>query len=244
MPDYRRNGTQYGDRDRIEMGKRLKEANRLVDNKKLYGIKEAVSMLKTVPAAKFDESVDLSIKLNIDPKEISQSIRGSVVLPHGTGKKVRVAVFCKGEQVSQAKEAGADIVGGQDLIDKVSSGFLDFDVAVATPDMMKDLARLGKMLGPRGLMPSPKAGTVTAEIAKTVKEVKAGKVEFKMDKLGCINMTVGKRSFTEEALAENAHKLIESIMHAKPAQVKGKFFRTISMSTTMGPGIKLDTGTN
>lgn len=224
------------------MSKRLKEARKLMDNTKLYGIKEAVSILKAAPAVKFDESVDLSIKLNLDPKEISQSIRGSVVLPHGTGKKVRVAAFCKGEHVSQAEGAGADLVGGQDLIDKVSSGFLDFDIAVATPEVMKDLARLGRLLGPRGLMPSPKAGTVTNEIAKTIKEVKAGKVEFRMDKLGCINMAVGRRSFNEEALVENTKKLIESIMQAKPSQVKGKFFRGMSMSTTMGPGIKLDTG--
>ncbi|MFH1868266.1 MAG: 50S ribosomal protein L1 [Candidatus Omnitrophota bacterium] len=223
------------------MSKRLKEARKPIDNKKLYSINDAVAALKDFPAVKFDESVDLSIKLNLNPKEISQSIRGSVVLPHGTGKKIRVAVFCKGEYVSQAKEAGADIVGSDDLIDKINAGFMDFDVAVATPDIMKDLARLGKVLGPRGLMPSPKAGTVTNDIAKTVKEVKAGKVEFKMDKLGCINMSVGKRSFSEKAIIENTNKLISSILQAKPPQVKGKFFSNVSISTTMGPGIKLNT---
>lgn len=212
----------------------------MVDKSKLYDLKEAFSILKKTPASKFDESVDLSIKLNVDPKEISQSIRGAVVLPHGTGKKIRVAVFCKQQHLSQAREAGADIAGDADLIEKVSGGFLDFDVAVATPDMMKEMAKLGRLLGPRGLMPSPKAGTVTNDVAKAVKEVKAGKVEFKMDKLGCINISVGKRSFSEEAIIENASKLIGAINQAKPPQIKGRFLKRISISTTMGPGIKVD----
>ena len=223
------------------MSKRLKEANKLVDKAKLYNLKEAISILKSAPAVKFDESVDLSIKLGIDVKEISQPIRGSVVLPHGTGKKLRVAVFCKGEHTAKAREAGADIVGGVDLIEKVNSGFMDFDVAVTTPDMMKDVARLGKLLGPRGLMPSPKAGTVTNDVERAIKEVKAGKVEFRMDKLGCINMSVGKRSFGEEAIIENATVLIEAVVHAKPPQAKGKFLKSIAISTTMGPGVRLDT---
>ena len=223
------------------MSKRLQEAKKLLDSEKLYNIKEAISVIKSLPTVKFDESVDLSIKLNVNTKELTQSIRGSVVLPHGTGKKVRVAVFCKGEHLSQAKGSGADIIGGQDLVDKVIAGFLDFDVAVATPDMMKEMSKLGKILGPRGLMPSPKAGTVTNDVAKAVNEVKAGKVEFKMDKLGCINMSVGKRSFKEEALTENASKLLEAITHAKPSQVKGEFLKSIAISTTMGPGIKIDT---
>lgn len=222
------------------MNKRLKEANKLVDKSKLYSLKEVVSILKRTPAPKFDESVDLSMKLNVDPKEISQSIRGAVVLPHGTGKKIRVAVFCKQQHLSQAKEAGADIVGGADLIEKVSGGFLDFDVAIATPDMMKEMGKLGRLLGPRGLMPSPKAGTVTDDVAKAIKEVKAGKVEFKMDKLGCINISVGKRSFSEEAIVENASRLIGAVNQARPPQVKGRFLKSVSMSTTMGPGIKLD----
>ncbi|MFC1807046.1 50S ribosomal protein L1 [Candidatus Omnitrophota bacterium] len=223
------------------MNKRLKEANKLVEKSKLYNLAEAVAILKKAPEVKFDESVDVQIKLSVDPKEISQSIRGSVALPNGTGKNVRVAAFCKGEHVSKAKEAGADFVGGQDLVDKVSGGFLDFDVAVATPEMMKDLGKIGRMLGPRGLMPNPKAGTVTMEVAKAVKEAKAGKVEFKMDKLGCINMCVGKRSFADEALLANIKVLIDTVMHARPAQVKGQFFKNVSISTTMGPGIRLDT---
>lgn len=222
------------------MSKRLKEANQLVDKRKLYSLKEVVSILKKTPAPKFDESVDLSIKLNIDTKEISQSIRGAVVLPHGTGKKIRVAVFCKPEHTAQAKEAGADVIGGADLIEKVSQGFLDFDVAVATPDIMKEMGKLGKVLGPRGLMPSPKAGTVTSDVAKAINEIKGGKVEFKMDKLGCINISVGKRSFSEEAIIENASRLIGAINQARPPQAKGRFLKRISISTTMGPGLKLD----
>lgn len=222
------------------MSKRLKEANQLVDKRKLYSLKEVVSILKKTPAPKFDESVDLSIKLNIDSKEISQSIRGAVVLPHGTGKKIRVAVFCKPEHTAQAKEAGADVIGGADLIEKVSQGFLDFDVTVATPDIMKEMAKLGKVLGPRGLMPSPKAGTVTNDVAKAINEIKSGKVEFKMDKLGCINISIGKRSFSEEAIIENASRLIGAINQASPPQAKGRFLKRISISTTMGPGIKLD----
>jgi len=218
----------------------LKEAHKLVDKTKLYEFNEAVSVLKKVPTTKFDESVDLSIKLNVNSKEISQPVRGSVVLPHGTGKKIKVAVFCKGEHSTQANESGADIVGDADLIEKVSGGFLDFDVCIATPDMMKDLARLGKILGPRGLMPSPKAGTVTMDVAKAIRDVKAGKVEFKMDKLGCINRSVARLSFDEKAIVENAKTLISAVMHAKPTQVKGNFLKNVSMSTTMGPGLKLD----
>ena len=223
------------------MSKRLKEANKLVDKTKLYPLKEAVSILKGVPTVKFDESVDLSIKLGIDPKEISQSIRGSVVLPHGTGKKVRVIVFCKPEHAEEAKEAGADLAGAEDLVEKISGGFLDFDTAIATPDMMREMSKLGKILGPRGLMPSPKAGTVTNDVAKAIKEVNAGKIEFKMDKLGCINITIAKRSFSEDAIVDNARTILNSVMQVRPAQIKGKFMRGVSLSTTMGPGVKLDT---
>lgn len=223
------------------MTKRSKATQGLVDKAKLYKLQEAISILKNAPTVKFDESVDIAIKLNLDPKDISQPIRGSVILPHGTGKKIRVAVFCKGEYVSKAEEAGADIVGGDDLVEKVGSGFLDFDIAIATPDMMRDMGKLGRVLGPRGLMPSPKAGTVTNDVAKAINEVKAGKIEFKMDKLACINITVGKRSFNEDAILENAKKVITAIIHARPAQVKGKFLKNVSISTTMGPGIRLDT---
>ena len=222
------------------MNKRLKQASNLFDKTKLYKLDEAVEILKNSPAVKFDESVDLAIKLNLDVKELSQSIRGSVVLPHGTGKKIRVAVFCKGDIAHKAKDAGADTVGAEDLIQKVMNGFLDFDTAIATPDMMKDMSRLGKVLGPRGLMPSPKSGTVTNDVEKAIAEVKAGKVEFKMDKLGCINMTIAKRSFNNDAIVENSKSIIRAVTHARPAQVKGKFLKNISISTTMGPGIKLD----
>lgn len=222
------------------MSKRLKEANKLVEKKKLYSLDEAVGVLKNVPVAKFDESVDLAVKLNLAQKELSQSIRGSVVLPHGTGKKIRVAVFCKGEHAKKAQEAGADIVGADDLVEKVSGGFLEFDTVVAMPEMMKEMGKLGKILGPRGLMPSPKAGTVTNDVAKAIQEVKAGKIEFKMDKLGCINMTIAKLSFNTEAITENAKSVISAIIHAKPAQTKGRFIKTMSVSTTMGPGIRLD----
>ncbi len=222
------------------MNKRLKEANRLVDKSKLYSLNEAITILKSVPTVKFNESIDLAIKLNLSTKELSQSIRGSVVLPHGTGKTIKVAVFCKEEHAQKAKAAGADIVGADDLIEKVAGGFLGFDTVIAMPEMMKELSRLGKVLGPRGLMPSPKAGTVTADVEKAIQEVKAGKVEFKMDKLGCINMTIAKLSFDEEAIVENANTVLSSIVRARPAHVKGKFLKGISVSTTMGPGIRLD----
>ena len=222
------------------MNKRLKEANKLVDKSKLYNLNDAISILKNSPAVKFDESVDIAIKLNTDQKEALQSIRGSVVLPHGTGKDIRVAVLCKDEHAQSAKDAGGDLVGDKDLVEKIVGGFLDFDTVIATPDMMKEMGRLGKVLGPRGLMPSPKAGTVTNDVAKAVKEAKAGKVEFKMDKLGCVNMTVGKRSFEDAAIKENANSVIKAVTHARHATVKGKFILSIAISTTMGPGVKLD----
>jgi len=222
------------------MSKRLAEANKLVDKTKLYDLSEAVTTLKSVPTAKFNESIDLAIRLNLAEKELSQSIRGSVVLPHGTGKTIKVAVFCKDEYAQKAKDAGADIVGADDLVEKVAGGFLDFDTVIAMPEMMKDLSKLGKVLGPRGLMPSPKAGTVTTDVKKAIQEVRAGKVEFRMDKLGCINMTIAKLSFEAEAIVENTKTVIDAIINVRPANVKGKFLRGISISTTMGPGIRLD----
>lgn len=220
--------------------KRVKTFTDLVDRAKKYSLKEAIGILKKAPRAKFDESVDLSIKLDIDPKQSDQMVRGTVMLPHGTGKSKRVAVFCKGEAQHRAKDAGAEHVGAEDLIEKVSKGFMDFDVAVATPEMMKDLSRLGKVLGPRGLMPNPKAGTVTEDVAKAVKEVKGGKVEFKMDKLSNINIAVGKISFNDTAIYENAFTLIEAVQHARPATLKGNYVKSIAISTTMGPGVRLD----
>ncbi|MDP3787088.1 MAG: 50S ribosomal protein L1 [Candidatus Omnitrophota bacterium] len=220
--------------------KRVKSFENLVDKSKKYSLKEAISILKKAPKTKFDESVDLAIKLDIDPKQSDQMVRGTIVLPHGTGKTKKVAVFCKGEAQHKAKEAGADQVGAEDLIEKVSKGFMDFDVAVATPEMMRELSKLGKILGPRGLMPNPKAGTVTEDVAKAVKEVKGGKVEFKMDKISNINMAVGKISFDENAIYSNAFTLIEAVQHARPATLKGSYIRSIAISTTMGPGVKLD----
>lgn len=220
--------------------KRAKTFVNLVDKSKKYSLKEAISILKAAPKVKFDESVDVAIKLEIDPKQSDQMVRGTVVLPHGTGKTKKVAVFCKGETQNKAREAGAETVGAEDLIEKVSKGFMDFDVAVATPEMMKDLSKLGKILGPRGLMPNPKAGTVTEDVAKAVKEVKAGKVEFKMDKISNMNIGVGKISFSENAIYDNVFALIEAVQHARPATLKGNYITSIAISTTMGPGIKLD----
>ncbi|MBN1405724.1 MAG: 50S ribosomal protein L1 [Candidatus Omnitrophica bacterium] len=224
----------------ISTSKRMKQAKGLVEQSKSYKLEEAVSILKKAPQPKFNQSVELAVKLNLDMKENPQPVRGTVVLPHGTGRAVKVAVFCKENHAQAAKEAGADIVGAEDLIKKVSEGFMDFDVAVAMPDMMKDLAKLGKILGPRGLMPSPKAGTVTDDVAAAVSQTKKGKVEFKMDKGACINMAVGKVAFEEIAICENARVLIQAIKHNKPAHVKGQFIKSVSMSTTMGPGVRLD----
>ena len=223
--------------------KRIKVILPLVDKNKNYSLKEAIAILKKMPKLKFDESVEVAVMLNVDPKQSqSASIRGTVSLPHGTGKKIKVAVFCKGEEEKRAKDAGADYVGAEDLIAKVQGGWADFDVAVSTPDMMRDLAKLGKILGPRGLMPNPKSGTVTTDTAKTVKEVKAGKIEFKMDKQAGIHAPLGKISFTEEALYGNAVVLIDAIMTTTPqgGSATGQHVRTLFLTTTMGPGIKLD----
>ncbi|HAH21268.1 MAG: 50S ribosomal protein L1 [Omnitrophica WOR_2 bacterium GWF2_43_52] len=219
--------------------KRYQEAAKLVDANKVYTLKEAIGVLKQFPAAKFNQSVDLSFYLNIDPKKSDQLIRGTVSLPHGTGKSVRVAVFCKGEQEKEAKAAGAEHVGGNDLIEKVAGGFLNFDAAVATPDMMKDLSRLGKVLGPRGLMPSPKTGTVTQNVAQAVKEIKGGKIEFKVDKQAGLHVPVGKINFTEAQIFENAAKVLEAITHAKPSSVKGNFIKSVAISCSMSPGLRL-----
>jgi len=219
--------------------KRYKQAQTLVDYTKKYDLKEAISILKKIPNTKFDESLDLHLKLNTDPKKTDQAIRGTVVLPHGTGKKIKVAVFCKGEQEKEAKDAGADYVGGQDLIDKVAAGFLGFDAAVATPELMKDLSKLGKILGPRGLMPSPKSGTVTMNVGKIINELKTGKIEFKIDKQSGIHVSVGRISFAEEKLFENANTLLNAILNAKPASVKGQFITGISITRSMSPGLSL-----
>lgn len=207
---------------------------------KIYTLKEAVSILKSAPKTKFDQSVDLQCKLGVDLTANDQQVRGTTVLPHGQGKKVRVIVFCKDENAVLAREAGADVVGGDDLIEKVGGGWTDFDVAIAVPSMMKDLAKLGKVLGPRGLMPSPKAGTVTDKPANAVKEVKAGRVEFKMDKQANVSTSVGKLSFAEDKLVQNGTALIDALAKARPRSLKGAFVKSMYLSSTMGPGLKLD----
>ena len=224
-----------------KLTKRLKTVQGLYTAEKPYSLKDAISVLKKTPKLKFDETVEVAFDLTIDPKDTQATpVRGSVALPHGTGKKVRVVVFAKGEEERKAREAGADFVGAEDLAAKIQGGWTDFDVAIATPDLMKDIARLGKVLGPRGLMPNPKSGTVTMDTAKTIKEVKAGKIEFKMDKQAGVHAPVGKLSFTEDALYNNALSLIDAVMTSNPHGPKGAHVKSLYISTTMGPGLKLD----
>jgi large subunit ribosomal protein L1 len=220
--------------------KRYEQAVQLVDRSKSYPLDNAVGLLKQMPKAKFDEGVELSVSLAIDPKKTDQAVRGTVTLPHGTGKTRRVVVFCKGEQELAARQAGAEYVGSNDLIDKIQQGWMDFDVAIASPELMKDVSRLGKILGPRGMMPNPKAGTVSADVAKAVTEVKGGKVEFKMDKLANLHVGIGKLSFDAPKLAENARVVIEAVVRSKPSSVKGQFVRRIVVSSTMSPGVPVD----
>ncbi len=223
----------------IKRSKRYKESEKQLDRSKAYSLKEAITTLKKMASTKFDGSVDLHFYLNIDSKKSDQMVRGTVVLPHGTGKKVRVAVFCKGEHEKLAKAANADLVGANDLIDKVAGGFLDFDCAIATPEMMKDLSKLGKVLGPRGLMPSPKTGTVTNDVVKAIEDVKKGKVEFRVDKQGGVHLSVGKISFPEENIYDNASRVIDALNESKPASIKGKFVTSMFISATMNPGLRL-----
>jgi len=219
--------------------KRYKESIKQVEQEKVYQLKEAIVLLKKLSKPKFDGSVDLHFNLSVDTKKSDQMVRGTVVLPHGTGKKVRVAVFCKGEHERQAREAKADYVGGIELIEKVGAGFLDFDCAISTPEMMKDLSKLGKVLGPRGLMPSPKTGTVTNDISKAIEDVRKGKVEFRVDKQGGMHLSVGKISFSEEQINDNASKVIEAVNESRPASVKGKFVKSLSIAASMNPGLRL-----
>ena len=220
--------------------KRLKEIQKIVNVEKTYSVQEAVTLLKKVPHVKFDETVEMSFNLGADPKQSDQMVRGTLMLPNGTGKKVRVLVLCKGEAANQAKVAGAEYVGGDDLIAKISSGWMDFDVVISSPDMMRDVGKLGKVLGPRGLMPNPKTGTVTNDLGRAVKEAKAGKIEFKLDKQGNINIGVGKISFEEKAICENIDTVVSAVNKARPQTTKGRFIKNIAISTTMGPGLKLD----
>ena len=223
------------------MGKKYNAASAKIEKTRLYSLEEAVKLVPEIAPAKFDEVVDLAVKLGVDPKQSEQMVRGTVVLPNGTGKKVRVLVFAKGEKEKEAKDAGADFVGGEDVIEKVSKGWLDFDSVVATPDMMGAVGKLGKILGPRGLMPNPKIGTVTFDITKAVKEIKAGKVEFKVDKSGNVHASIGKVSFGVQKLKENLLALLDGIIKAKPSTSKGIYLRSITLATTMGPGVKIDT---
>ncbi|MFL5387733.1 MAG: 50S ribosomal protein L1 [Myxococcales bacterium] len=222
-------------------GKKYLEAKKLVDSEKRYSVDEACALIGQTAKKKFDETVDVAIRLGVDPKHADQMVRGAVVLPHGIGKTVRIAVFAKGDKAREAQEAGADTVGAEDLAAKVQEGWLDFDVAIATPDMMGVVGRLGKVLGPRGLMPNPKVGTVTADVTRAVREAKAGKVEFRVEKAGIVHVPVGKASFDVKRLTDNVNAILDTVMRAKPATAKGTYLKGISLSTTMGPGIRVDT---
>ena len=225
----------------VYVSKRRKSLTKPAQEKaKIYQLSEAIKALKAASPTKFDQSVELQFKLGVDLTANDQAVRGTTVLPHGRGKKLKVIVFCKDDGAKAAKEAGADVVGGDDLIEKVMGGWMDFDVAVSTPSMMKDVGKLGKVLGPRGLMPSPKAGTVTDNPAKAVKEVKGGRIEFKMDKFANVNTAVGKLSFSEQALGENSTVLIDALVKARPRSLKGVYVRSAHISSTMGPGFRLD----
>jgi len=220
-------------------GKNIDKARKLVEARP-YKLEEAAELLRKAHFVKFDETVELVLNLGVDPKQSDQMVRGTVVLPHGLGKSKRVVVIASGEKVREAQEAGADFVGGDDMVQKITEGWTDYEAVIATPDMMKSAGKLGKVLGPRGLMPNPKTGTVTFEVARAVKEIKAGKVEFRLDKTGIIHSPVGKISFTAQALAGNAHALLAAIQKAKPAAAKGKYIKRITLTSTMGPGILID----
>src|SRR5436190_12897657 len=221
-------------------GKKFTAARAQVADR-VYSIEDAVPLVQKVKFAKFDETIDLSLRLGVDPKHADQMVRGTVVLPHGLGRSKRVLAIAGGEKQKEAREAGADVVGGEEMVEKIQAGFMDFDAVVATPDMMRAVGKLGKVLGPRGLMPNPKTGTVTMDIAKAVREIKAGKVEFRVDKTGIIHAPVGKASFAAQSLIENAHALVDSVVKAKPSAAKGKYLRSVTLSSTMGPGITIDT---
>lgn len=222
------------------LSKRMKKVNAMYELNKSYKLEEAIDILKACPPVKFDQSVNTAIRIGIDPKKSDQQIRGTVSLPHGTGQKLVVIVIAKGDKAKEALEAGADMAGADEVLEKIKGGWTDFSALVATPDMMRELGKLGKVLGPRGLMPTPKAGTVTTDVAKAVKELKAGKIEFKVDKTGNVNNAVGKMSFSAPQLLDNLRVLLQAISRARPASAKGNFLRGLYVSTTMGPGLKID----
>ena len=221
-------------------GRRYAEALTAVDRERLYGAREAIKVLKGLPESKFDETVELSIKLGVDPRKADQMVRGAVSLPKGTGKTVRVAVFAKGQAANQAREAGADVVGEQDLAERISGGWLELDAVVASPDMMPVVGRLGRVLGPRGLMPNPKSGTVTEDVAKAVHDIKGGRVEYRTDRHGNLHLVIGKRSFSEDDLVVNYAAVLDEVQRAKPAAAKGRYLRGITLAATMTPGIRID----
>lgn len=226
----------------MKRGKKYTEAAKLVDRATQYDVAEAISLVKKTAVAKFDETVEAHIRLGVDGRHADQQVRGAVVLPHGTGKTVRVLVFAKGDKVAEAEAAGADFVGGEELIPRIQNeGWFDFDVVVATPDMMGVVGRLGRVLGPKGLMPNPKAGTVTMDVTKAVNDIKAGKIEYRLDKANIIHCPVGKASFTEEQLTENFNTLMDAIVKARPASAKGTYMKSVTVTSTMGPGIKVNT---
>src|SRR5437762_1507234 len=221
-------------------GKKFTAARAQIAAERTYSIEDAVPLAQKVKFAKFDETVELTLRLGVDPKHADQMVRGTVVLPHGLGKSKRVLAIAGGEKQKEAQDAGADMVGGEEMVEKIQGGFMDFDAVIATPDMMRSVGKLGKVLGPRGLMPNPKTGTVTTEVAKDIKEIKAGKVEFRVDKTGIIHSPVGKISFAKDKLIENASSLIQAVLKAKPAAAKGKYVKTATVCSTMGPGVALD----
>ena len=225
----------------MKRGKKYVEAAKLIDRMANYEAAEAVALVKKSAVAKFDETIEAHYRTGCDGRHAEQQIRGAVVLPHGTGKTVRVLVFAKGEKLDEAQNAGADFVGGEDLIPKINDGWFDFDIVVATPDMMGVVGRLGKVLGPKGLMPNPKSGTVTMDVAKAIADIKAGKVEYRLDKSNIIHVPIGKASFTEEQLNDNFQALTEAIMKAKPASLKGQYIKSLTLASTMGPGVKVNT---
>lgn len=221
-------------------GKKYNEAMKLVDRENNYSAKEAISILKSMPSAKFDESIDVAFRLGVDPRHADQQIRNAIVLPHGTGKSRSVLVFASGDKAKEAEAAGADFVGAEDMVEKIQQGWTDFDVAVATPDMMAQVGKIGRILGPKGLMPNPKTGTVTMDVAKAVEEVKAGKIEYRVEKAGIIHAPIGKKSFSEEQIYDNLVALYDALLKAKPEAQKGIYMRSITISSTMGPGIPIN----